>query len=65
MKIVDLVEKFKDRGNKEFNFLLNEIANYVMYEQAMIKKDNGANPTIKYRYDEKSYEYINDVFKKY
>lgn len=66
MKIVDLVEKFKDRGNKEFNFLLNEIANYVMYEQAMIKKDSESphSSTIKYRYDEKSYEYINDFISK-
>ena len=64
MKIVDLVEKFKDRNNVVFNYFLNEIANYVMFEQAMIKKDNGANPTIKYRYDEKSYEYINDFISK-
>ena len=63
MKIVDLVEKFKDRDNKTFNFCLNEIANYIMFEQAMIKKDNGSNPTIKYRYDSDSYKYINDFFK--
>lgn len=38
MTIVELIEGFKNRENKRFNNFLNEVANYVMYEQAMIKK---------------------------
>jgi len=63
MKIDDLVRKFKGK-DQIFVFLLNEIANYVMYEQAIIKKDNDATgSSIHYRYEEKSYEYIDDFFK--
>lgn len=67
MKITDLVKKYKQNDNKDREFVevLNEIANYVMYEQAIVKKDNdGNNSTIKYTYDEKSYKFINYFFSK-
>lgn len=65
MKIRDLVRKFKDEFNdKKFLFSLNEVANYVTFEQAIIKKDNSSSgSTIKYRYEDNSYKYINDFFK--
>ena len=44
----------------KFNNFLNEIASYVMYEQSIIKKDNkNDGSSIKYRYDAKSFGYIN------
>ena len=62
MTIVELIEGFKNREHKRFNNFLNEVANYVMYEQAMIKKDNKSHfsSSIKYRFDERSFNYIND-----
>lgn len=62
MTIVELIEGFKNRENKRFNNFLNEVANYVMYEQAMIKKDNESyfSSSIKYRFDERSFNYINN-----
>jgi len=65
MKIRDLVRKFKDGDYKDASFIimLNEVSNYVMYEQAIVKKDNNVKDSIiKYRYDEESYKYINDFF---
>ena len=62
MKITDLVKKYKQNDNKDREFVevLNEIANYVMYEQAIIKKDNKDDgSTIKYKYDDKSFKFIN------
>ena len=67
MKITDIVRKYKqdDFKDREFVEVLNEIANYVMYEQAIVKKDNDDNnSTIKYSYDEKSYKFINYFFSK-
>ena len=51
MKMTDLVKKYKlnDNKDREFVEVLNEVANYVMYKQAIVKKDNdGNNSTIKY-----------------
>lgn len=61
----DVVNKFRDKTDKTFNSYLNEVANYVIFEQTLIKKDNKSKKksSIKYRYDEKTYNLINDFFK--
>lgn len=67
MKINELVNRFKtdDSNDYLFQFVLGQIAGYTMYEQAIIKKDNNPDGSIiKYRYDENSYQYINEFFSK-
>ena len=67
MKIKELVNRFKtdDLNDYLFQFILGQIAGYTMYEQAIIKKDNNPDVSIiKYRYDENSYKYINELFSK-
>ena len=61
----DVVNKFRTKIDKRFNSYLNEVANYVIFEQTLIKKDNKSKKksSIKYRYDEKTYNLINDFFK--
>lgn len=62
MKITDLERNLEI---PKFNQIINEVANYIMYEQAIIKKDNNASgSSIKYRYGKKSFEFINDFFSK-
>lgn len=57
MRISDLESNLE---NYKFNQFLNEVASYVMYEQAIIKKDNNVGgSSIKYRYDKKSFKIIN------
>ena len=55
MKINDLVNIFKKRNetsrDKLLKLYLDEISNYIMFEQTLIKKDNGPSPIIKYRYE--------------
>ena len=60
MNIVDLANKYKSRRVAGFNYLIDEISNYVMLEQTLIKKDNGEDASIKYRYDEDTYKYIDE-----
>ena len=67
MNFDDLIKKYRDcDSNRSFNIVLNEIAKYVMFEQAIVKKDNvsGGKGLLKYRYDEKSYKYIKSFFSK-
>ena len=68
MRFDELVERFKkqDPNDAIFNFMLNQVADYTMNEQTIIKKDNKTNDvdTIKYRYDENTYRYINEFFQK-
>lgn len=61
----DVVNNFRTKIDKRFNSYLNEVANYVIFEQTLIKKDNKSKKksSIKYRYDEKTYNLINDFFK--
>ena len=67
MKINELITRFKTDNPDDFvfQFMLSQIAGYIMYEQAIIKKDNNYSASsIKYRYDDNSYKYINDFFSK-
>lgn len=36
----DVVNKFRTKIDKRFNSYLNEVSNYVIFEQTLIKKDN-------------------------
>lgn len=68
MKIQELVRKFEEQDIKDtaFNLMLFLVADYTMYEQAIIKKDNisARESTIKYRYSKNSYRYVNEFFSK-
>ena len=68
MKIQELVRKFEEQDIKDtaFNLMLFLVADYTMYEQAIIKKDNisSSESTIKYRYSKNSYKYVNEFFSK-
>ena len=65
----DVVNNFRTKIDKRFNSYLNEVANYVIFEQTLIKKDNKSKKksSIKYRYDEKTYNLMktNDISKLY
>ena len=74
MRITDIVRKYKQEGNKDREFVevLNEVANYVMYEQAIVKKDNDGTNNSKMIFaisfmadDEKVCKAVNDVIKEY
>ena len=68
MKIQELVRKFEEQNVNDaaFNLMLNLVADYTMYEQAIVKKDNisSSESTIKYRYSKNSYKYVNEFFSK-
>lgn len=67
MKIDELLSKYKDANFRDPSIVvgLNAVANYVMFEQSIIKKDNiPGHSIIKYRYDAYSYKVINDFFSK-
>ena len=67
MKIDELLSKYKDANFRDPSTVvgLNAVANYVMFEQSIIKKDNiPGHSIIKYRYDAYSYKVINDFFSK-